>query len=351
MGYILYLISVFLMQAYADEELISSLNEACERNEYSDCFALAKIYQRGGIPKQPETSASLVAKAIALKTKACQNGDVKACFALGEWFYDGYDLPKDISMAAKFFAQGCELGEWSSCTTLAKLYQKSMPKEGAQKAQRIYQKIIAINQEKCQKEDAVSCHQLGNLYRNGHAVEPSPTKSNEYFQRAQSIYERECERGSAKDCGHLGSLYLRGKGVKKDLSTAEHHLQQACALGDDELCFDLGMHYQYDHPLEDKSTAYYQQSFALTQRKCLDTKQPEKCRDLGYMLISGTGTELDIWKGEMWYRTACEQEDADACFELGSVYRLGIGGGKNPQKAQALFRKACAGGIQASCTP
>jgi len=315
------------------------------------CFDLAKIYHRGGIPKQPQKASFLISKAMKLKTKTCLEGDSKSCAVLGDWLYSGYDVPKDIPMAITFLERGCELNDWTSCIELGYLYKKTMSKEGIQRAQKIYQKLLSINQEKCTQNTAISCKKLGDMYHKGWGLEPSPKKARKYYLYSHNLFQKRCDNDSAKDCAHLANLYRYEKGVNKDIKKAEHYYQKSCDLGDDEQCFDLGLYYQYDHPQKEKSTLYYQKSFVLTQQKCHDKEETDKCRDLGYMFIRGVGTVLDIWKGETWYTAACRQDDSDACLALGKVYEHGIGEEKNPKKAQELFQKSCNGGIKVACEP
>lgn len=54
----------------------------------------------------------------------------------------------------------------------------------------------------------------------------------------------------------------------------------------------------------------------------------------------GDGVEADLVLARYWYSKAADQDDADACFNLASMFLLGEGGVKSIRKGRSLMRKA-----------
>ena len=65
---------------------------------------------------------------------------------------------------------------------------------------------------------------------------------------------------------------------------------------------------------------------------------------LGYLYQTGKGTEKNLVLAIEWYQRAVDQGEAMAMFNLGNLYRKGIGVSQNEAKARTLFSQAAARG-------
>lgn len=96
---------------------------------------------------------------------------------------------------------------------------------------------------------------------------------------------------------------------KGDYPTAIKHYRKACADGNVEGCYTLGlMHYMGNHIKKDKSTAV-----------------------------------------KLWHK-ACEGGQDMGCFNLGEMYRVGDGVRQNYKTAKELLGQACDLGLQEGCS-
>ena len=83
-----------------------------------------------------------------------------------------------------------------------------------------YQKAAQLYQKACDGGDALGCHNLGLLYKNGQGV-------NQDYQKAAQLYQKACDGGNAVGCFSLGFLYQNGQ----SFSTAKQYYGKACDLG------------------------------------------------------------------------------------------------------------------------
>ena len=66
-------------------------------------------------------------------TKACENGDVRACFNLGVVYFNGEGVPKDHPRALELWTKSCALDDFESCYALGAVYEagEGVPKDAA----------------------------------------------------------------------------------------------------------------------------------------------------------------------------------------------------------------------------
>jgi TPR repeat protein len=95
--------------------------------------------------------------------------------------------------------------------------------------------VLAL-QEGCEREDAVSCNDLGVTYLKGYGV-PVDVRA------ALRAFERSCQHGNPDGCGNLGALYESGLGVVASLTEATWLYEQACSMGCALACSNLGALY------------------------------------------------------------------------------------------------------------
>ena len=79
------------------------------------CFNLGNAYYYGdGVTKN-------LNKSVELYQKACDGGEIKECLKLGYTYYFGNGVAKDIYKAMKLFQKACDGGVIEGCNLLQKL--------------------------------------------------------------------------------------------------------------------------------------------------------------------------------------------------------------------------------------
>ena len=115
------LIRLKLAQLYLEHDpknknILFLLEEAGEQKIYQAYALLSRLYRRGEIlPNDP-------IKAFQFMEKASTGGDKNHLFTLGQYLFDGYGVPRNISMAHEYFLEAAENGNVEASNYLCELY-------------------------------------------------------------------------------------------------------------------------------------------------------------------------------------------------------------------------------------
>lgn len=131
-------------------------------------------------------------------------------------------------------------------------------------------------------------HTLGFMYRDGRGTRRNDAK-------AMGWYRKAAEQGYAPAEYNLGLMYAQGEGAKRDPAMAKKWFRRAADHGSVEAQVKLAE----------------------------------------IAIVSGNDEEAFFW-----FSKAAEQDDADAAFNVGSLYYLGRGVAKDEAKAAEHYRKA-----------
>ena len=101
--------------------------------------------------------------------KSCNEGEPFSCLRVGDAYFTGRGVPKDVSTAEDYYAKGaslmkdkCDKGEKEQCTYYAGMLQVGKGVEkSADKSYEIYHNL-------CNKMDCESCGRLYYLSANGY---------------------------------------------------------------------------------------------------------------------------------------------------------------------------------------
>jgi TPR repeat protein len=124
----------------------------------------------------------------------CQNGDPKACNAMGVIFEYGRFAPPDSAIASGFYQHACDANYAPGCTNLAWLYSL------------------------------------------GHGVPHDTQQAMALFTRAFDASRLACRRGDGHGCLMAGQFMLRGDITPKDEDGALAYFKLACDQGEREGC-------------------------------------------------------------------------------------------------------------------
>ena len=147
-----------------------------------------------------------------------KGGDNEAIKILGDWFYLGDKIPRDIMKSIKIFREGQDKGIPLSIHRLGCCYFYG---DGFEKDKNKGVNLILTSAE---KECPDSCCTLGDLYYKGNYFDRD-------FIKAVSFYLKGLELGSVRAVYQMAKCFLRGAGLKKSLSSAEQLFTQVAKEG------------------------------------------------------------------------------------------------------------------------
>ena len=97
------------------------------------------------------------------------------------------------------------------------------------------------------------------------------------------------------------------------------------------------------------STAFaFLLSISIYQKACA-SGDANACNNLGVMYKRGEGVSEDDEKAVKLFQKACDGGDATGCYNLGKMYYNGVGVSQDDGKAKELFQKACKLGYSEAC--
>lgn len=189
-----------------DASGVAMAQKACDGGDGEGCALLAARYAEGkGTGKDPM-------KAGMLYKRACDGGNLKACYSAGTMLASG---PGGNEMMAGFaFQRGCIRQDWASCTG----YGRTQYTRDPQAAKRSFESACNFGR------DALACSALKVLYGGTTPVMPDI--------KQEQAAEAACRTGNAYACTTAGILQA-GKGMGP---MAKPNLQQACTRGDKLAC-------------------------------------------------------------------------------------------------------------------
>jgi uncharacterized protein len=151
-----------------------------------------------------------------------------------------------------------------------------------------YATALKLFEAAAQKGDREAQHTLAFMYRDGKG-----TKRND--AKAIAWYRKSAEQGYAPAAYNLGLMYAQGEGVKPDPAAAQRWFRRAADHGSVEA------------------------QVKLAEIAVLEEKFEEAF---------------------LWFSKAADQDDADAAFNVGSLYYVGRGVAKDEAKVTEYYRKA-----------
>lgn len=285
---------------------LERLTKACEAKDTAACFDLADLYfngrARGWV--EDEKGRALFRRgraidpvaALAMNRKACEASNAHACFRLGLLYSLSDSAEKQ---ALQSWQQACAGGSPDGCFQVAWALDTGYGNSTHDPAEAAV-RLKAL----CERGYAGACLSLGASYTLGSGVPP------DHSQAAQ-LYEKACEAKLVDGCWNLAVALENGKGVLRDSAKAAQlykTLEGACDSGVGAACVRLA-------------------------KKASGAKDAKRLLQLA--------------------EKGCEAGDAVGCINAAATHREGKGLAKNPQKASALFERACVSGedygIAAGC--
>ena len=159
-----------------------------------------------------------MAKAVEWYRKAAEQGYAPAQNNLGDCYFFGFGVDEDEAKAAEWHRKAAEQGYAPAQYDLGNCYDDGLGvDEDEVKAAEWYRR--AAEQGYAYAQD-----RLGDCYYNGEGVAQDYAKAVEWYRKA-------AEQGNAKAQNNLGDMYYDGKGVAQDYAKAVEWYRKAAAQG------------------------------------------------------------------------------------------------------------------------
>lgn len=187
-------------------------------------------------------------------------------------------------------------------------------------------------------------YKLARKYLYGNKVEKPD------FQKAMPLLLMEASRGNGYACYDLGRMYMLGQGCEEDEEEAQRWFRDALeafqvaeqsAEKKGYLRYRIGKCHAYGHGTEQN----YEES-ARWFRQAVDENNPFAAYSLGGQYLRGQGVEQsDTEAYSLFYMAATheKQPNAYAQYQLGKMYRDGIGTEVNLEESKLWFARAYIG--------
>jgi TPR repeat protein len=193
---------------------------------------------------------------------------------------------------------------------------------------------IDVIEQAAAARDPVAMTLLGAAYE----TEIGVTKD---LPRALALYDEACSLGIQRACTNVGMLYARGEAVAKGQAKANSIFEKACQNGDLDGCNN------YARALED--------SGKLTQarkifRQACDAGSLGACHNLASSLENGADRGQQYTNAAQLYRQACDGGLYQSCLGLSRLYVVGAGVPQDLAVAKSLRERACTlGKVKKAC--
>jgi TPR repeat protein len=157
---------------------------------------------------------------------------------------------------------------------------------------------------------------------------------------AERLYELACEAGSPRACSRLGHLIRRSE-TEPDFARATLLFDTACQAGDMMGCNALGVMQNLG-----EGTPIDHAAALVWYRFACENEYASACYNAGLEEEEGQGTAGDA--AASWTR-ACDLGFVKGCFSLGLLHYNGVGVPQDYGRTHELFEQACEGGMEYSC--
>lgn len=251
--------------------------------------------------------------------QAAEKGYVKAQNRLGYMYWEGKNLPKNDSMAAKWYLKAAEQNYDSAQVNLAYLYEKGF---GVAKNDTIALKWYL---KAAEKANAMAQIQLGFIYAEGKCVTKDTARAIEWFLKAK-------DSGNAYAEAVWGFMHYKGFLVPENDSIAFFFFQKAAKKNSEEAEYYLGN--------------MYKNGYFVSQNDSIALKSYQKSAEKGHYIAQYELAEAYYWGNVVshsdttafkWYQKSAEQGYDIAQYKLALMYEGGYGTSKSDTLALKYY--------------
>ena len=301
------------------ERGISLLKKAVEFNYPSAIALLAEQHWEGiSVPKDFEQAENLIKKAILL-------GYIEGYEILGNFYmYEpvSFNL-KDTTKGVEYYMKGAEYDEPNCLSAIAMCYfYGNAVKKDVPNAIKWFTRAANAG-------DRYAYFRLGYIYYYGNEVESNEALAWKYFKKGEKMMDSGCSY-------MLGIICLDGYAQEgQEKKNAVHYFEESANLGGNYgeesmiKLFDIYTKGELVEKNERKALEWLKKAAELNNSTAL--------LKYGVILTDMDSPYSDEFKGVKYLNQALEQNNFEAAYQLGFLYRKGIGVNENKEKAKEMF--------------
>lgn len=353
----------------------SLLEKACKYQDGEGCFEIGMNFDSENSEKSSEwffkgcefdsaTSCTLISSAcfiyknykdaVKYADKACLLGDGKGCLIVGEIYFKGLSVSKNLKKSDEYLEKACSLNA-SFCTERAlSSLKKIISSEDNESNENIKLKNpyeFILLEKACKFSEGAACGILGSISNNDKEKQLSYyQKSCEFnyalgcereavlgdnglrldknYKKSIDLYTKACnldKKAAINSCVKLAKVYFSGVFVTRDAFKAHDLFDEACTNGSGESCSYLANYFYHSIGAKEDNQKYYD-----TIKKSCDYEYGPGCIYLGkYLYEKNPKSDLKfinkiINKGLNFCKSKCNDNDAENCYALGINNLIGI---------------------------
>ena len=295
-------------------------------------------------------------EAFELFKKLAENGNGRAMYFLGEFYFQPYGkTKKDNKKAKEWRIKGKEAGDVLAALNVA----YSLPKDSDER-NRIFFELFEDVLKLAEAGDIFAQNELADMYLYGHGIEEDEDEGVKWLKRSA-------------DAGHwisimdLADCYSDGIGVSQDKLKAIDLYKRVYELGSGEAANQIGLIYDENQNNSEEAVKWYRKGFekgydwsglnlancycngdGVSQDELKALELYKKVYELGGSASGGAANQIGLIYNEnqnnseeavKWYRKGFEKGYDWSGFNLAYCYSNGIGVPQDKQKALELYKK------------
>ena len=229
--------------------------------------------------------------ALDLAQKAAEKGDPQAHTLIGRLYAEGFGVPKDPALAARWYAKAGELGDHEGTFALGVLYATG---EGVEKS---FDNAAKLFEVAAAKGHALANYNLALLFLKGTGKPSNPYRAFGHMRYA-------AEQGIVAAQYDLGTLYTSGTGTDPNAFEAARWIGKAAVQGHLDAQIDYAVILFKDHDLPaDEKTKLHRQGFELLL-SAANKGSPVAQNRLARCYAQGVGIEKSLAEAAKWHLVA-----------------------------------------------
>jgi TPR repeat protein len=278
---------------------------------------LGSFYFNGwGVPKNDTL-------AFKCFISAANKNDNESKRNLGAMYINGWGVPKDTTEGIKWLLEAASKNDTASQVELGYIYM----------AQQKYSEALLILNKANKNECVQATHKLGYIYAMGLGTRIDQ-------KEAFRLYQQAARKGYPYSQHNLGVIYHQGEGVPKNDSLAIYWFREAAAGGDSTAQLMLfQMCYFANGTIKNDSLAAHWLTLAA------NAGIPLAEYNLGIFYRDGTYFQKDDPIAFSWFHKSAKSGYAHAENQLGKMYMYGKGVNQSDSLAGYWFKLAAEQGV------
>lgn len=299
-----------------EEEGLKWLEASARQRHPNALYNLGWMYIDGTSKISSDTK-----RGIRYLMESGEIGFPRAYAALGDLFFKGNQVPKNLQQAERYYRLAAEGGHSDAQFMLGFMYHEGMG------VQQNFGEAFHWYGKAAEQGHSRAMHNVGAMYCKGEGVPVDYRKADEWYKKAINA-------GNLFGYISLGTMYRRGFGVPRNLEEAFRNYEIAAEAGEPEGQTIVGECY-----LMGEGVPKSYDAAAKWFRFAADKQHPRAQNHLGLMYCDGRGVQRDPKEAFRLFEAAAKQGERDAEMNIARMYLFGIGVPRNQEKAFRIFSR------------